>query len=277
MKTLYVSDLDGTLLTSQVQVAPYTRSVLGEMYRQQIPFTIATARSNASVCQLLAGIPMALPVILLNGTFTYDLQRQRFCQVVPLGAELAQEVLARFARHGLPTFLFSYREQALTMSYRPLDRPTGYEGRSPRPLEEYPHLAPGALPQGEVVFLNLLDREEHLRPLYEDLLQLPGLHMTFYADPYFVGYWFLEICSSQATKSRRIQELQETIHAQRLVVFGDGPNDLDMFRLADEAYAPANAREELLCLATQVLGHHDREPVAKFLHQQVLGGVPLGQ
>ena len=275
MKTLYVSDLDGTLLTSQVEIAPYTRQVLKAMYRQGVPFTVATARSNASVTRLLAGVPLSLPVVLLNGTFTYDLHTGRFCRVIPLGRELAQEVLSLFARHGLPTFVFAYREQNLTMYYRPLDRLQGYEERSPRPLTDYPPLSPGQLPEGEIVFLNLLDREEFLRPLYQDLQKVPGLHMTFYADPYYRGYWFLEICSNQATKSARIRELQQEVEAQRLVVFGDGPNDGDMFRLADAAYAPSNAQANLLSMATGVLGHHDQESVAHFLHEQVLGGVPL--
>jgi Cof subfamily protein (haloacid dehalogenase superfamily) len=47
--------------------------------------------------------------------------------------------------------------------------------------------------------------------------------------------------------------------------FGDGMNDLEMFKMADEAYAVENAVPELKALATAVIGSNDEDAVAKWL------------
>ena len=35
------------------------------------------------------------------------------------------------------------------------------------------------------------------------------------------------------------------LDCEKLFVFGDGKNDIDMFQMADESYAVANAHEDL--------------------------------
>ena len=45
MKTLYVSDLDGTLLRSDAQTSEYTNQVINKLTSDGILFSYATARS----------------------------------------------------------------------------------------------------------------------------------------------------------------------------------------------------------------------------------------
>lgn len=48
MKTLYVSDLDGTLLNSQQQTSTYTNQTIEKLVDQGMLFSYATARSYYS-------------------------------------------------------------------------------------------------------------------------------------------------------------------------------------------------------------------------------------
>jgi hydroxymethylpyrimidine pyrophosphatase-like HAD family hydrolase len=41
-----------------------------------------------------------------------------------------------------------------------------------------------------------------------------------------------------------------------------------MFAMADEAYAPANAKDEVKAASTAVIGHHNEEGIALFLRQR---------
>jgi hypothetical protein len=41
-----------------------------------------------------------------------------------------------------------------------------------------------------------------------------------------------------------------------------------MFATADEAYAPANATEEVRGAATAVIGRHDEDGIARFLRER---------
>ena len=54
----------------------------------------------------------------------------------------------------------------------------------------------------------------------------------------------------------------------RVICFGDSDNDLSMFALADECYAPSNAKDAVKSVATAVIGHHDEDGIAAFLRQR---------
>ena len=49
----------------------------------------------------------------------------------------------------------------------------------------------------------------------------------------------------EASKSNAIRQLQCMLDCEKLIVFGDGKNDIDMFQRADERYAVANAHDDL--------------------------------
>ena len=55
------------------------------------------------------------------------------------------------------------------------------------------------------------------------------------------------------------------LDCEKLIVFGDGKNDIDMFQMADESYAVANAHEELKKYATDVILSNDDDGVAQWL------------
>ena len=52
-------------------------------------------------------------------------------------------------------------------------------------------------------------------------------------------------------------------------MFGDGKNDIDMLELADEAYAVANAVDELKAIATGVIRSNNDDGVARWLTEEI--------
>ena len=61
--------------------------------------------------------------------------------------------------------------------------------------------------------------------------------------------------------------MKELLGCGRLVVFGDGINDMDMFKIADESYAVENAVPELKAIASGTIGSNDDDGVAKWLYK----------
>lgn len=55
------------------------------------------------------------------------------------------------------------------------------------------------------------------------------------------------------------------MNCEKLVVFGDGKNDIDMFLMADESYAVQNADNELKKYADAIIPSNDNDGVAKWL------------
>lgn len=95
-------------------------------------------------------------------------------------------------------------------------------------------------------------------------------HCVFQTELYTKEQW-LEIMPLEASKSHAIAQLKKQLGCERLVVFGDGKNDMDMFELADEAYAVENAVPELKAIATAVIGSNDSDGVARWLAEHWQG------
>lgn len=72
MKTLYVSDLDGTLLRSDEKTSEYTNTVINRLTGRGMLFSYATARSLITAKKVMSGIKAKIPLIVYNGAFVID-------------------------------------------------------------------------------------------------------------------------------------------------------------------------------------------------------------
>lgn len=72
VKTLFVSDLDGTLLRSDATISSYTADVINQLTQRGILFSYATARSFVTARKITEGLNAKIPVIVYNGAFIID-------------------------------------------------------------------------------------------------------------------------------------------------------------------------------------------------------------
>ena len=72
MKTLYVSDLDGTLLNTQARISPRSLEIINRLAAEGMPFTYATARSLSSASVVTRGLSARIPVIVYNGAYIME-------------------------------------------------------------------------------------------------------------------------------------------------------------------------------------------------------------
>ena len=75
-KTLYISDLDGTLLAPGACLTPKTVDILGRLIDAGGLFTAATARILIGLNLLdLSGVKWNVPFVLGNVSMLYDMSR----------------------------------------------------------------------------------------------------------------------------------------------------------------------------------------------------------
>ena len=70
MKTLYVSDLDGTLLRSDETISEYTAQTINRLTTEGMLFSYATARSYHTAKKVTKGLEAKIP---LDNTYTSTL------------------------------------------------------------------------------------------------------------------------------------------------------------------------------------------------------------
>lgn len=118
------------------------------------------------------------------------------------------------------------------------------------------------LKEGNIFYITCIDEPKKLMPLYGKYKD--KYHCVYQTDVYTNEQW-LEIMPLEASKSNAIRQLQSMLNCEKLIVFGDGKNDIDMFQMADKSYAVANAHDELKQYATEVILSNNEDGVARWL------------
>ena len=117
METLYVSDLDGTLLNKKKEITPKTAEILNRCIREGMKFSVATARMPYGCDYRLQDLAMTTPGILTNGVFLYDFNQQRYLDVQAMEPEVVKNALKIFRRFGISCFLYLYKKEQLSLYY----------------------------------------------------------------------------------------------------------------------------------------------------------------
>lgn len=266
MKTLYVSDLDGTLLRSDETTSEYTNQVINQLTENGMLFSYATARSFVTSKKVTKGLNAKIPLIVYNGAFVVDNKTEEVLLSNYFGEEV-KALLGELLREEIYPIVYSYIEGVEKFSFLPKKCTRGMnsflksrEGdKRTNPVTESAELF-----LGNIFYLTCIDEAEKLKPFYEKYKE--QYHCVYQKDIYTKEQW-LEIMPLRVSKAAAIRQLKEYLHCDRVVAFGDGKNDIDMFEIADECYAVENAVEELKEMATGVIGNHDEDGVVKWLEE----------
>lgn len=273
MPTLYISDLDGTLLTPTATLSPYTRDTLNRLLVSGLPFTIATSRSVSSIGPIFQGVSLPLPVIELNGAYITDLATGHHLMANHIAPDLAADVLSLVQSWEFKPLISSYNGQEDHV-YFTTDVNPGIQWY----IDDAKHNEDGRWHScadltktlnEQVMRFTLIDTKERLTELENELAnRFPScFEVHLFENPYQPDWYWLTLQDAQATKASGIRKLQELQNLQDydLTVFGDHNNDISMFKLAAVAVATANATSELRQHASEIIGHHSEDSVVKYL------------
>lgn len=273
--TLYVSDLDGTLLNGRAELSAVSRNMLNDMIADGLSFTVATARSVSSIRPLLDGLDLSLPVIEFNGAFISDLKTGRHEITNAIDPSITSDLYHLLSKGGCAPFLSTFNGEEDCL-YHPEPTNAGSQWyfqevkhrRDPR-LRQSDDIAASLLER--VVCFTSIGREDELTELAARVLETFGesLELHLFENPYSPGWHWFTAHDHRATKDQAISTLMKAygLEERPLVVFGDQLNDLKMFSIADESVAVDNAVAQLKEKATVVIGRNDQDSVAKFIHE----------
>lgn len=269
MKYLYVSDLDGTLLRSDAVTSEYTNHVINDLTEKGMVFSYATARSVITAKQVTRGLCAKIPLIVYNGAFIIDNRTETILSANYFD-KTVRDVLEDLSDHEIFPIVYAFIEEKERFSYIPEKCTRGmisFLDSKKGDIRTNAVSTPEALKKGNIFYITCIDEPWKLESFYEKYKNI--YHCVYQKDLYSGEQW-LEIMPEAATKSNAVIQLKELLGCDKLIVFGDGKNDLDMFEIADECYAVSNAVEALKERATAVIGSNDEDGVAKWLVQNYL-------
>lgn len=266
-KTLYVTDLDGTLLNTKDRINPKSLQIINGLIEQGMLFTYATARSLSSALVVAEGLSTKNPVITYNGAFIVQPQTGEILSSLFFTEEEAEFTKETLERQGISPLVYGYvagQERVSWNTARENDGIRRYisnrkEDRRMRPLKDG-----RGLYDGEAFYYTCIGEREELEPVYDVFSKDERFRCTLQQELYREEYW-CEIMPKKATKAEAIKTLKELLHCEKIVSFGDAINDIPMFEISDACYAVDNAVPELKKLATGIVDSNDNDGVAKCL------------
>ncbi len=261
---LFVSDLDKTLLRSDLSLGDYTKEVWNSF---DLPLTIATARSYTGAKNLLKGLQLRYPMILLDGAMIAD-SDGNIILMSALDKEMIDAIIDTVEKHfderpllvgyenGVERFCYPKRlnihQKELLQNYKNDKRILGIERL--RGLEH----------NLKIVYLG---DEATLSAIEKEIKKEFDVESKLAKDPYQECH-FLTFLHPKGDKAHALEKLEEImdIPQEAVTTFGDSHNDIGMFQRSGKAVAVANALEEVKKHADVVLEwSNDEEAVARYL------------
>ncbi len=275
MNSLYISDLDGTLLTNTATLSAFSKAELQRLIVEGIDFSVASARSVASIRSILQGLHLKLPVIEFNGAFITDLETGRHEIVNAMDQEIVSDLYELSVCCGCKPFISTFNGKEDCLYYCEIlnegmrwyvDDRTKNLDRGLRKVNDLRSTF-----REQVVCVLNIGTQEVLSDLALSVHERHGLSVEihFFENRYSRGWHWLTVQDKWASKDQAVRTLMQAIGLsdKELVVFGDQINDLKLFGIATESVAVGNAVPEIIERATHVIGTNEEDSVVKHIRQ----------
>ena len=271
MTTLYVSDLDGTLLNTQGVVSDNSSRILSRLTEEGALVTVATARTPATVEPLLSRVSTVLPAIVMTGAALWDRQSLSYIEPRFIPVEVCASILDTCLRHRVNPFVYTLGSGSFMTVYhngpmQQCDRDFVAQ-RVNLPLKRFVLDASGvsdAPQQGTILFF-AMGPVKSIFALADELRATVDCSVSSYIDIFGKDTGILEVFCTGVSKAEAVSRLACKAGADRVVVFGDNLNDLPMMKVADIAVAVGNALDPVKDAADVVIGGNDDDSVARFI------------
>ena len=269
MKTLFLSDLDGTFLNSKAEISQRSAEIIDYLIKQGVLFTVATARTGATVKDIFSDVNLSLPWILMNGVLIYDPVASSNISANKIFTEDAESVISVYIKYNKTPMLYILKEDHLEIRYCSLDNVYQKEyvySRQNLNEKRFKKCDYGSMLNGDdtLIYMVSLDKEEDLAPICNEIRTQNRVCCAFYRDNY-TNCNFMECMNRTVSKGVAASQLKKLLGVDKIIAFGDNLNDIPLFSVADECYAVSNACQELKDISTGVIDTNNNDGVVKFI------------
>ena len=263
--TLYVTDLDGTLLKNDATISDFSVNTLNSLIENGVFFTYATARSFSSAAPLVKKLNLELPAVTFNGVFVVNPANGEHL-IENVFTKKSLKIAEKFLRkNSLAPLVYSYinGEERVSFLGEKIDCVRSYidsrkGDKRLRTAKNYDELF-----EGNVFYLTILNAE-NTELLDSFFTAENGFAHNFQVDTYDDTTWY-EIYDKNAGKAMAVRQVKALLDAEKMVCFGDNKNDIEMLKTADLGVAVGNSFDELKEIADIIIEENERDAVAKFI------------
>ena len=261
---LVISDIDGTLITSNHEIAESTRRAAMRLYERGINLSLCSSRPPRSIRPLAETLALRSPFAAFNGALIVTSDGE-----VKLRSTLPSAIIARLKAiadgFGLGLWLYDEEDWWVATPDAFVEREEHTSGFAPR-IEGYDERL-----KGEATKLTVVGKPELVAQAEQRVLTVLASEVSASrSKPRFLDVTAYGIHKGSAV--RRIASVFNVTPAQ-VAVIGDGPNDIEMFREAGVSIAMGQGVDEVIEAARFITSSNDNDGWARGIEKYVLGAV----
>ncbi|GAE93602.1 haloacid dehalogenase-like hydrolase [Gracilibacillus boraciitolerans JCM 21714] len=266
MKTdrhLIALDLDGTLLTDQKKISPYTKAVVQQAINEGHIVIIATGRPHRSSIMYYHELGLTTPMVNFNGALIHHPTDHKWDVLhTPLPNLTAKKIIQTcydlgveniFAEIQDNMFLDRYDQQILDIFTEPNQQELITVGSLRNHLK------------GDPTSLLIHPKDEHIEELrkYLDDKHASVIEHRKWGVPWNV----IEVVRKGISKAVGLKKIAYYFHipVDHVIAFGDEDNDLEMIDYAGVGVAMENAIGELKQIAKYHTKSNEQDGIGSFL------------
>lgn len=267
MKALYISDLDGTLLNDESNLSDYTKTTLNALVKRGTIFTVSTARTPATIYDVVDGLNLEIPISCMNGSAIYNLKENKFVKTFPFEKPALEKLLNTFEENEFHCFLFTENDNDLTCHHTRINNENSqkfYDERKDR-NRKYFKLETNykSLLEKDIFFIAMLNTLEYVENVYNAIKNIDDITISYYKDHNKNDLYFLEICNKSCNKGHSAEFIKNLANADEIIAFGDNLNDIPLFQVSNKCFAVGNAKQELKNISSGIIETNNNDGVAK--------------
>ena len=260
---LVISDIDGTLITSNHELTEATRAEARRLYDKGIHLSLASSRPPRSILPFAEALQLRSPFAAFNGALVTTLDGNVVADSI-ITPSVIGRVKAIADEFGLGVWLYDEREWWASRRDAFVDREEHTSGFSPK-IDGYDERITGDANKLTVVGKPELVAQAEQRVLSE----MGGEVSASRSKPRF-----LDVTAHGMHKGSAVIRLAAIlgVSTERVAVIGDGPNDIDMFKQAGVSIAMGQAVDDVREAASHVTSSNDDEGWARGIERYVING-----
>lgn len=265
MYKIAASDLDGTLLTSEHKITPFTKKVLTQLHQQGTEFIFATGRHHVDVAHMREQLGIPAFMITSNGARVHNSHNE-----IIFKQNIAQEIIA-----GILEMLINDQEIQVHL-YRNDDWLISREdAKNPCNQAHFSYqLFDLNNPPLEDIAKIFITREDHNHDklvLWENQIKakFAGKANITFSSPNC-----LEVMDTGVSKGHALDAVAKMkgYQLKDCIAFGDGMNDFEMLSMAGKGLVMGTAHHKVKSALPdhEIIGNCDDEAVAHYLVKHLL-------
>lgn len=255
---LVISDIDGTLITSDEHMSDATRQEIRRVMEKGVHFGIASGRPTHGIREVIEELDLVVPIIGSNGAVVEDINTGEIIHSTRMQHQVLERIRELIQTQDVHGIYFDTSKGWLRQLGRSEAAGVGGQGlRADRDFELITDLD-----ESSIVYKVVVHGEEPELERFERVIEgIEGVQVT--------SSWSgnREIIVAGADKANAAKRLAEhlQIDRQHVLAVGDNRNDLELIEWAGIGVAMGNAIPELKELADWVTTSNDADGVAHAL------------